>query len=183
MAAKQSRSRPGPSSESAPLWNAVLVVGAIALAGYVLVVRGALSWPPHELTGSIGIVAGCLTLIGPLVLWGRRGEAGASLGDHAWMTCGVAAWLFALARWSIGGAPSLDWTAPVAPWVIGGVAASTACSGWRIAGLRPAWTWTGVLGASLAVYWVVAGLAECIGRGASGYGLTRPGLFSWISRS
>ena len=59
----------------------------------LLVMRGRVTWPPHELLASIYTVAGCLALVGPLVL--ARGESGdGGLGELLWMTGGLLIWVF-----------------------------------------------------------------------------------------
>ena len=81
------------SSASRPIINALLV-GAALFWGVSLLVRGGrLTWPPYALLNSLSTLAGCLALVGPLVLI-RNGEISGSLGELVWLTGGLLVWVF-----------------------------------------------------------------------------------------
>ncbi|HKI17288.1 MAG TPA: hypothetical protein VKA15_05390, partial [Isosphaeraceae bacterium] len=72
------------SSGNRPIINALLV-GAALVWGVSLLVRGGrLTWPPYALMNSLSTLAGCLALVGPLVLI-RNGAISGSLGELVWL--------------------------------------------------------------------------------------------------
>ena len=54
----------------------------------LLVQRGRLTWPPYALLSSLATLAGCLALVGPVILF-RSVEIEGSLGELGWLTAGV----------------------------------------------------------------------------------------------
>src|SRR5207302_730924 len=98
MAAKRATSRPSASAFSGPppggpVFNAALVAAAVCYAMALLVNRGRMSWPPNQLLASLYTVAGCLAVVGPVIL--ARGEAAEpGLGELVWMTGGLLVWVF-----------------------------------------------------------------------------------------
>lgn len=181
MAAKRPNPRPRESGDLLPAWNAALVAAAVAVAGYVLVARGRLSWPPRELIATSSTLVGCLTLIGPLILWTRRGDQPGSLGDLVWMACGLSAWAFGLSLWARGDVARLDWIAPAEPRILGAVAIAASVAAWRIGRLRLEWSWTGVVGGCLALFWIATGMADSLARDPSRFPAGRAGLFPWLA--
>lgn len=182
MASRRSNSAsPATSMTNAgapPLWNAVAVLGALGAAAYLLIERGAVSWPPDDLLRSASTLAACLTLIGPLILWnGGNGKPG-SLGDLIWMTAGLALWAFLLAGLARGDARRLDWTSPVPPSMLGLFLLATAAAGRRTARLPLSWTWTDVLGTTLGLFWILIALAELLGAFSVEPSSTLPTLFN-----
>src|SRR4051794_41800774 len=97
-----------PPSSSPPLANALLLAGAVSYGLWILVARGRVSWPPHELLSGAYTLAGCLALVGPVIL-ARRDQGDGGLGDLAWMTGGGLGWGYDLLAPVPGGprAPSL----------------------------------------------------------------------------
>ena len=71
-----------------PLWWRARLCG-----GVLLVQKGRLTWPPYELLSSLSTLAGCLALVGPLILI-RSGEIEGSLGELLWLTGGLLVWFF-----------------------------------------------------------------------------------------
>src|SRR5260370_37199018 len=90
MGRKRAGSEPGAVAAavvSGPVWIGVLMGAAVSYGIALLVSRGRMSWPPSQLLASLYTVAGCLALVGPIVL--ARGEAGeGGLGGLLWMTAG-----------------------------------------------------------------------------------------------
>ena len=70
-----------------------MIGSALALGVGTLVARGRLSWPPTQLLASLVTVAGCLALVGPIVLLTRKGGEG-GLGELLWMAGGLIVWVF-----------------------------------------------------------------------------------------
>ena len=68
----------GSSSEHA-LTNAIILIVALGWGCTLLIQKGRLTWPPLALLSSLSTLAGCLALVGPVILLrsGRqRGQAG-----------------------------------------------------------------------------------------------------------
>ncbi|MHC5540650.1 hypothetical protein ACYOEI_20725, partial [Singulisphaera rosea] len=66
-----SKSSASPSSSgtsSPPLVTALMVAAALSYGLGLLVMKGRVNWPPHQLMASIYTVAGCLAMVGPFVL-------------------------------------------------------------------------------------------------------------------
>ncbi len=154
--------------------NAVLLILAIAIGVGVLVRSGRLTWPPLDLLSSLSIVAGCLAMVGPLIL--ARGPAGSgSLGELVWLAGGLLVWLFDLSAVLQGQTRSLNWATPLGERTMGLIILAILVAGWRC-GLRGRdWSWTNVLGWSLGVFWIAL---------AAGSWLLTPGSFlnSLVSR-
>ena len=67
-----------------------MLVGAALIWGAALLIqRGRLTWPPYQLLASLSTLAGCLALVGPVILV-RSGELEGSLGELMWLVGGLA---------------------------------------------------------------------------------------------
>src|SRR5213595_896785 len=97
MASRRASTKTGPSVTTAtaagPLLNAVLVGSAVCYGLAILVSGGRVAWPPNQLLASLFTVAGCLALVGPIVL-ARREDGEGGLGELLWMTGGLLVWVF-----------------------------------------------------------------------------------------
>ena len=157
----------GSGLASSPLANAGLVAGALAYGLWALVDRGRISWPPRELLTAGTTFAGCLAIIGPIVV-GRRETSQAGLGDILWLAGGLLIWVFDLA--SLAARPVsrrfLDQPARLDH------------DGSRRPRRRPrrdparvavkSWSWTNVVGILLALFWIgsaLAGFQPLLGNG------------------
>jgi hypothetical protein len=156
------KAAPAPaSSYSSPVVNALLIATAVAYAAWLLVVRRQMSWPPGPLLANTYTVAGCLGLVGPVVLW-RRERADWGLGDLAWIVGGLLAWVFDLAALATGEARSLSWATPMGYRSMGLAILAVLLAGWRLQGAGRSWSWTNVVGWVLGVFWVAMGLATLV---------------------
>lgn len=62
-------------------WGTALLLGVALCTGLgTLVSRGRLQWPPTQLVASLYTMAGCLALIGPILLH-RKGAGEVGLGE------------------------------------------------------------------------------------------------------
>src|SRR5271157_6012851 len=81
MSAKRASSSPGAvSSPEHAVTNAILLTAALGWGFSLLIQRGRLTWPPLALLSSLSTLAGCLALVGPLILARSGGKEG-SLGE------------------------------------------------------------------------------------------------------
>lgn len=144
----------GSSGAASPLANATLVAGALAGAAWLLVQRGRMSWPPSELLASTYTVAGCLALIGPILL-ARREAAEGGLGELLWMTAGVLCWIYNAAALVRGEIRGHAWATPLAMAPMGLTVLAVLLAGWRLrSSSARTWAWTNVVGWILGAYWV-----------------------------
>lgn len=151
---------PASAPAGAPLLNAVLMAGALAAGLYLLVARGRLSWPPTELLANAYTLAGCLALVGPIVLARRGGGEGESgLGDLLWMTGGALVWIFDLAAVLGGRGGATSWATPIHSRTMGLMVLAVLLAGWRTRGAGRSWSWTNVIGWALGAFWVGLALA------------------------
>ena len=81
------------AASSAPLGTALWLGSAICYGVGTLVSRGRLEWPPTQLLASLFTVAGCLALVGPILLH-RRDSGSLGLGEMIWMAGGLVVWVF-----------------------------------------------------------------------------------------
>ena len=65
------------SSTNPAVVNAVLVGAALLWGAALLIQRGRLTWPPYQLLSSLSTLAGCLALVGPVILADRASLRGA----------------------------------------------------------------------------------------------------------
>jgi hypothetical protein len=141
----------GPASS--PLVTAVLLAAAVGYGVWLLVERGRISWPPNELLSSAYTLAGCLAVVGPLVL-SRRDAAEGGLGDLLWMTGGLLIWVFDLAALARGEGRALAWLNPLGVRVMGLTVLAVLLAGWRLRGLGRGWSWTNIVGWLLGAFWI-----------------------------
>ena len=171
MSSKRVASRSTTSSTSpqagSPLTNALLVGGAISSGMAILVTRGRMSWPPHQLLSSIFTVAGCLAMIGPIVM--ARGESGdRGLGELLWMTGGLLVWVFDLVALARGQWRTMAWATPLGAQTMGLTILAVLLAGWRCRLVGRNWSWTNVTGWALGLFWVGMALSTAVRGGASG---------------
>jgi hypothetical protein len=146
------------SDAASPLTNALLVVAALGAAGTILVARGKMSWPPHQLLSSIFTVAGCLAMVGPVVM--ARGDTDdRCLGELLWMTGGLLVWVFDLVAVAGGHWRSTAWATPLGAQTMGLTILAVLIAGWRCGLVGRSWAWTNVLGWVLGLYWVGMAMA------------------------
>jgi hypothetical protein len=175
MTAKRSSTKSGSAGSSASpdraILNAVLVLAAIGLGLLILVQEGRLSWPPYQLLASIGKLAGCLALVGPLVL-ARPDASRVGLGELLWMTGGILIWLFDVVGAVQGQWRTLNWATPLGDRTMGLTMLAVLIAGWRCGLVGRSWAWTNVTGWTLGLLWV--GLAACSW-------VLRPGLWPGLA--
>ena len=141
------------SANASPLANALLVGAAFAAGVAILVTRGRVSWPPHQLLSSIFTVAGCLALVGPIVM--ARGESGdRGLGELLWMTGGLLVWVFDVVALVRGHWKTMAWATPLNAQTMGLTILAVLLAGWRCRLVGRNWSWTNVTGWLLGLYWV-----------------------------
>ena len=90
-----------PHPPAPPLLNALLLGVALCGGLGLLFAKGRLSWPPTQLLASVYTVAGCLAMIGPILLH-RRDSPEVGLGELLWMAGGLVVWVFDLAALTRG---------------------------------------------------------------------------------
>lgn len=142
----------GPGSGSA-LTNALLMAGAIAMSMAILVARGHMSWPPNQLLSSVFTVAGCLALVGPIVM-ARVDSGERSLGELLWMTGGLLIWVFDIVGIVRGQWRTIAWATPINAQTMGLTILAVLLAGWRCRFVGKSWSWTNVTGWLLGLYWV-----------------------------
>jgi hypothetical protein len=155
---------PASPSSSQPMGTALLLGAAVSYAMGLLVMRGRVTWPPHELLASLYTVAGCLALVGPFVL--ARGDSGeGGLGELLWMAGGLLVWVFDAVAAARGQWRSASWATPLGAETMGQIMLAVLLAGWRCRVGGRAWSWTNVVGWTLGLFWVgMAVLALVSGR-------------------
>jgi len=154
MATKRPAPRPPASSPSSPpLGNALLLGVALCYGTGTLFARGRLDWPPTQLLASAYTVAGCLALIGPVLLH-RRDSCEVGLGELLWMAGGLVIWVFDLAAVARGEARTIFWATPLGYQPMGLTILAVFLAAWRCKVAGPGWTWTNVTGWALGLFWV-----------------------------
>ncbi len=143
-----------PAPSSPPLGNALLLLGALCYGIGLLFARGRLEWPPTQLLASAYTVAGCLALIGPVLL-GRRDSGEVGLGELLWMAGGLVIWVFDLAAVARGEVKTIAWATPLGYQPMGLTILAVLLAAWRCKLAGPGWTWTNVTGWALGLFWVV----------------------------
>jgi hypothetical protein len=166
MSTTGKRAASRPASAAPATLNALIFASAVAGGLWLLVARGQMAWPPGRLLANLYTVAGCVALIGPVVL-ARRERGDAALGDLIWMTGGVLLWCVDLAEVLRGNVQPLQWPTPLPARTLGLVALALFLGGWRTYGAGRAWSWTNVTGWLLGLFWVGMGLATLGPWGAS----------------
>ena len=161
MPPKRAATYNAPSPYASPLVNLALLGAAVGYGLLVLVGRGRVSWPPHELLAGSYTLAGCLALVGPVVL-SRRGTAEGGLGELLWMTGGLLIWTFDLAAALRGEVRTLSWATPLGSQTMGLTILAVLLAGWRTRGGARNWSWTNVTGWILGLFWVGLGMASLL---------------------
>jgi hypothetical protein len=166
MSAKRAGAKvPSTSSTSAgfspALANLLLVGAAVSYGLYLLVMRGRVSWPPHDLLASVYTVAGCLALVGPFVL--ARADSGErGLGELLWMTGGLLIWVFDAAA-AVRGTWRLEaWATPLGYEAMGMTMLAVLLGGWRCRLGSRHWSWTNVTGWVLGLFWVAMAFTSLV---------------------
>lgn len=146
-----------PSSGSA-VANAVLIAAAVGWGLTLLVQRGRLTWPPYGLLSSLATLAGCLAIVGPIILF-RSTDIQGSLGELVWLTAGVSIWLFDLVALVQGQWRTIHWATPLSDRTLGLIVLAVIVAGWKCGLAQRNWSWTNVAGWMLSAFWV--GMAIC----------------------
>ncbi len=160
MAPKRTPSKSSPSStvNSSPIVDALLVGGAVVYGLALLVTKGKVSWPPHQLLASTYTLAGALALIGPIIL--ARGESGErGLGELLWMTGGLLVWVFDGVALVNGQWRTVAWATPLSYQTMGLTILAVLLAGWRCGHAGRNWSWTNVTGWVLGLFWVAMAMA------------------------
>jgi hypothetical protein len=148
---------PNTSRTSSPtnhaIINALLVVAALAWGAGLLIHRGRLTWPPYQLLSSLATLAGCLALVGPVILF-RSGELEGSLGELLWLTGGLLVWIFDIAGLAEGQWRTIHWATPLHERTMGLMIMAVLLAGWKCGVASWNWSWTNVTGWVLAAFWV-----------------------------
>ncbi len=162
MATKRAAPRASaPAPSGSPLMNALLMGAAICYGLGTLVARGRLSWPPVQLLASIYTVAGCLALIGPILL-NRRSSGDVGLGELLWMAGGLVIWVFDLAAVARGEVRSVSWPTPLGYQPMGLTILAVLLAAWRCRVAGSNWSWTNVTGWALGIFWVAMAASTLI---------------------
>jgi hypothetical protein len=142
------------TSASNPAVANAILMGAALLWGTIALVRnGRLVWPPYELLASLSTLAGCLALVGPVIL-ARSGELEGSLGELLWLTGGLLVWLFDIEAIVQGHWKTTHWATPLHDRTLGLVIIAVLVAGWKCGLADRNWSWTNVTGWLLSVFWV-----------------------------
>lgn len=149
--------RPETAGGSAPWGKAVLVGSAICGGFGTLVTEGRMQWPPTQLLASSAIIAGCLALVGPILLR-KRGAADVGLGDLIWMAGGLLIWVFDAAALARGDYRTLVWANPLGYQAMGLIILAVGLAAWRCRLGVGHWSWTNVIGWTLGIFWVMMAL-------------------------
>ncbi len=149
------------ASPAHPVVTTLLLVGAVGWGLGLLVHKGMLAWPPARLVSSLATVAGCLALVGPVVV-ARSGKLGGGLGELIWTTGGLLIWIFNLVAVADGGLKDLDWATPLGPRTMGLIILAVTLAGLRAGPNGRDWSWTNVTGWALGLFWIAAGLAAWV---------------------
>jgi len=164
MATKRSASKSATSSGApvtGPVFNAILLGAAVCYALVLLVDRGRMSWPPTQLLASLYTVAGCLAIVGPIVL--ARSDSGeTALGELLWMTGGLLIWVFDFVAAVRGDWRSNAWVTPLSYQTMGLTILAVLLAGWRCRLVGRNWSWTNVTGWILGLFWVGLAVASML---------------------
>ena len=151
--------------------TAVLLVAAVGLGVATLVAKGRLAWPPTRLLASLFTLAGCLALVGPVLLLLRRGQGGGGIGELLWMAGGLIVWIFDLAAVVRGDWRSLAPATPLGYQPMGLTILAVLLAGWRWRPSSHDWSWTNVTGWVLGLFWVGMGFASVFPAAGAGVAL------------
>jgi hypothetical protein len=154
---------------SSPLTNMLLVGAALSCGLGILVQRGRVAWPPHQLLAAAYTLAGCLALVGPLVL-ARREPAEGGLGELLWMTGGLLTWIYDGVAVVRGRGPATTWATPLSVPTMGLTLLAVLVAGWRCRLGGSTWSWTNVTGWVLGLFWVGLAVANLVSGAPFGAG-------------
>lgn len=141
------------ASTTSPAVNAVMLGSAMAFGLYMLVARGRMSWPPTDLLSNAFTLAGCVALVGPIVLF-RRDSSEGGVGDMLWMTGGVLIWIFNAAALLRSDLHAASLATPIAARTMGLTILAVLLATLRLKGGSRSWSWTNVTGWVLGLFWV-----------------------------
>jgi hypothetical protein len=161
MAAKrpaQKSQSQSTSSTASPVFNAVLLAAAALYGVWMLVARGRMSWPPTDLAANLFTVAGCIALVGPIVLY-RREPAEPGVGETVWLTSGLLLWVFNAAALVRGEGRWSTLATPMSAGTLGLIMLAVAAAAWRSHAGGKNWSWTNVTGWALGLFWIGLALA------------------------
>lgn len=147
------------------LANLVFVAIALGFGLWILVLRGQVTWPPDRLLASLAIVAGCIGLVGPLVL-ARSAAAEPGLGTALWWFGGVLLWLQNLAMLTRGEFEVAQCPIALGAQPMGLAVLAALIATWRTHGVGQTSSWPNVLGWILGIFWIGSGLASFFPFGA-----------------
>ena len=153
-----SRSASPSSGSGSAITNAVLIAIAFAWGLSLLVQRGRMTWPPYALLSSLATLAGCLALVGPIILF-RSGEIQGSLGELAWLSAGILIWILDIAAVLQGQWRTTAWATPLSDRTLGLMVLAVLVAGWKCGLAQRNWSWTNVAGCLLSAFWVA--MAVC----------------------
>jgi hypothetical protein len=159
---------PKPAASSAFPWvNALLLGAALSYGIGLLFVRGRVSWPPYQLLANLYTVAGCLGLVGPILL-GRSDSSPFGLGELLWMAGGMVIWTHDLAALARGDARTAAWSTPLGYQPMGLTMLAVLLAGWRCRLGGAQWSWTNVTGWILGLFWVGMAVSTLVPAGSLG---------------
>ena len=138
--------------------NIVIVSAALGFGIWLLVARGRMSWPPGDLLANAFTLAGCLALIGPILLLRRESGEG-SVGELMWLTGGALVWVYDLLGLIRGEARLATFATPLAPTTLGLTILAVLLASWRMRGPGKSWSWTNITGWIIGVFWIGIALA------------------------
>jgi len=133
--------------------NALLVALALLWGAGLLIHKGRVTWPPYQLLSSLATLAGCLALVGPLILF-RSGEIEGSLGELMWLTGGLLVWIFDIEGLVQGQWRTIPWATPLHARTMGLMILAVLIAGWKCGMASWNWSWTNVTGWVLSAFWV-----------------------------
>jgi hypothetical protein len=148
-----SNSTRSASGSNPAIANALLIAASLACAGALLVQKGRLTWPPFQLLSSLSTLAGCLAMVGPLILI-RSGEIEGSLGELMWLTGGLLVWFFDVEAVVQGRWNTMTWATPLNDRTLGLAILAVLLAGWKCGLADRNWSWTNVTGWILSAFWV-----------------------------
>jgi hypothetical protein len=137
----------------------LLVAAALGLGLWILVSRGQVTWPPHRLLVSFSVVAGCVGLVGPLLL-ARSTATEPGLGTSLWWFGGGLLWLQNLALVLRGDFQLVQCPNPMGAQALGLAVLAALVASWRTHGAGQTSSWPNVVGWMLGVFWIGTGLAS-----------------------
>jgi hypothetical protein len=136
MSAKRASTKTASPTQATPALNALMIGGAVAFGLWQLVNRGRMTWPPTQFLAGLYTVAGCLALVGPIVLF-RKSAAEGGLGELVWLSGGALVWLHNLAASLRGNLPLGSLATPLGYQPMGLTVLAVFLAGWRAG-----WSWT-----------------------------------------